>query len=139
MPKIEVINKNGENQILVNDIEVKEVKQLTSAGHYIAIGALLCLIPSFPDELSKINSKAKYGEIRGLANYRLGKYGDTRFKVDHMDIEIHAEIADEYLKDHELVAQRHIDHGCLWTRSMKKGIPINLHVKRHPSKQSEIK
>ena len=129
MTKIEVIrDEKGESRIIINDKDIKDIKKFES-GQLIAAGALLCLTASFEDELSQINPEAKYGEIKASATYKLGKYDDSRFYVDHMDIEVDAKIPDKYINEHKMVVKRHEEHGCLWTRSLKKGFKVNFNFK----------
>jgi hypothetical protein len=101
-----------------------------SAGQLIAAGALLCLVGSVPDELSKLNNSAKYGEIRSSASYKFEKFDESRYIVDHMDLNLETEIADKYQHEYELVAEGHREKGCLWTGSLKKGIKINYNFTR---------
>jgi uncharacterized OsmC-like protein len=134
--KVTVIRKaNGDTQILFNnkdmqDMEIKNIdKSAFSCGRLIAAAALVCLTGSFPDELGKMKPDAKYGEIRASASYTIRKYDSERYIADHMDIELEAEVSDEDLKEHQAVVKRHEEHGCLWTRSLKKGFKINFHFK----------
>jgi uncharacterized OsmC-like protein len=128
--RIEVISRGeGESKILFDNKDIKDVSNY-SAGQLIAAGALLCLVGSFPDELSKLNPQAKYGEIRSSASYKFEKFDESRYIVDHMDLNLDFEIDDKYLCEHEAVVKMHQERGCLWTRSLKKGMKINYSFNR---------
>jgi outer membrane usher protein FimD/PapC len=128
--RIEVIRKrSGETKILIDNKDIKNVSEY-SAGQLIAAGALLCLTGSFPDELTKLNPSAKYGEIRSYASYKFAKFDEARYSVDSMNLNLELEIPDEFLREHEIVAKMHEERGCLWTRSLKKGIKINYNFSR---------
>lgn len=128
--RIEVIRKqSGETTILFDNKNIKDVTDY-SAGQLIAAGALLCVTGSFTDELTELNPSAKYGEIRSSASYKFAKFDETRYCVDSMNLNLELEVPDEYLREHEIVAQGHRERGCLWTRSLKKGIKINYNFRR---------
>jgi hypothetical protein len=128
--QIEVIQSvDGKTKILFDGKDIKEMSNY-SAGQMISAGALLCLVGSFPDELSKLNSAAKYGEIRSSASYKFEKFDESRYMVEHMDLSLDAEIDDKYQKEHEQVVKMHMEKGCLWTRSLKRGIKINYNFSR---------
>ena len=126
---------NGDCTIKFNnkdmeDIEIKNAdKSAFSPGRLIAAAALFCLAESFPDELGKVRPDAKYGEIRASATYNIVKYDERRYIADHMDIDLEADVMDEDREEHKTVVERHMEHGCLWTRSLKKGFMVNYHFK----------
>ena len=128
-------NVNGDYEIHFNckdmqDFEIRDGdKSAFSPGRLIAAAALICLTGSLSSEMSKMKPDAKYGEIRAHATYKLGKDDAGRYSADQMDLFLEADVDEKDLVEHQALVKMFEEHGCVWTRSLKKGFKINYHLR----------
>ena len=60
--------------------------------------------------------------------WRYGKDETGRRIIDSMEITINVDVPDTLRLEHEKVEKEHVEHGCMITRSLKRGFPIKLNI-----------
>jgi hypothetical protein len=125
---------NGDYEVHFNckdmqDFEIKDGDNSAfSPGRLIASAALICLTGSLQSELAKKKPGSKYGEIRGRATYKLVKDEAGLYAENQMDLFLDVVVDKCDLAEHQALVKMFMEHGCVWTRSLKKRFAINYHI-----------
>jgi uncharacterized OsmC-like protein len=99
-----------------------------SNTHLLAAAALICISGSMEYELGILKQDARYKELESSIRWRYGKDESGRRIIDSMEINVNVEVPDELRSEFSEVVKEHMDHGCLITRSLKRGFPIKLNI-----------
>jgi uncharacterized OsmC-like protein len=94
----------------------------------LAAATLNCITSSFEYELDVLNKGARYDSLESRIHWRFGKDESGRRIIDSITIDIDLDVPEELKSEHEKVVEEHANHGCTITRSLKRGIPINIRV-----------
>ena len=99
----------------------------------LAAAVLNCITSSFEYELDVLKKGARYDALDSKIHWRYSKDESGRRVIDSIVIDINLDVPDE-LDEHVKVVDEHMNHGCTITRSLKRGIPIELRIneKRNP-------
>jgi len=100
-----------------------------SNSHLMAAAALNCISSSMEYELDALKKDARYGSLDSSLRWRYGKDESGRRIIDAMTININVDVPEELGSEFSKVVKEHMDHGCMLTRSLKKGIKIELNIK----------
>ena len=115
----------GQNQ----DIEISNWWETDfSNSKHIAAGVLNCITSSFEWELNALKEGARYTALDSKIRWRYGKDGSGRRLIESMTIDINLKVPEELRSEHGKVVDEHNNHGCTWTRSLKKGIDVKLNI-----------
>ena len=95
---------------------------------HIAAGVLCCITSSFEWELNELKKGARYKELDSKLSWKYGKDESRRNIIKSMTIDINLKVPDEHSLEHVKVLNEHNNHGCMWTRSLKHGIEVNLNI-----------
>ena len=113
----------------MKDIEIKNWwKTDYNNSMHIAAGLLNCITSSFEWELNALKENARYKELDSKIHWRYGKDESGKRIIESMTIDVNLKVPDELRSEHEKVVDEHSNHGCTWTRSLKRGIPIKLNI-----------
>lgn len=94
----------------------------------LAAAALNCITASFEYELDALKKNARYDSLDSKIHWRYGKDESGRRIIERITIDVYLAVRDELREEHVKVVEEHMTHGCMITRSLKKGIPIELRV-----------
>ena len=92
----------------------------------LAAAVLNCITSSVEYELNSLKDGARYAELDSVIRWRLGKDESGRRIIKSMKININLDIPEDMRSEHDKVLEEHMNHGCTLTRSLKRGIPIEL-------------
>jgi len=92
------------------------------------VWGLNCITTSFEYELEVLKKGARYSELDSKIRWRHGKDDSGRRIIESMTIDINLKVPEEIRSEHLKVIDEHVNHGCTWTRSLKRGIQINLNI-----------
>ena len=90
--------------------------------------ALMCISESFEWELDFLKKGARYNSLDSKIHWRFGKDESGRRIIERISIDINLTVPDELQEMHEKVLNEHLNNGCTITRSLKRGIPIELRI-----------
>ena len=90
--------------------------------------ALMCISESFEWELDVLKKGARYDSLDSKIHWRYGKNESGRRIIERITIDVNLSVPDELGEEHEKVVDEHMNHGCTITRSLKRGIPIELRI-----------
>ena len=99
-----------------------------SNGRLIAAGALICISGSMEYELDVLKKGARFESLESSLRWRYGKDESGRRIVEAMTINIDVGVPEEIRQEFPEVVKEHMDHGCTWTRSLKKGIKVEINI-----------
>jgi uncharacterized OsmC-like protein len=123
----------GTNDILFNYGQMKNIhienwweNMDFSNTRLLTAGILNCISGSFEYELDVLKKGARYDKLDSKIRWRYGKDESGRRIIDRITIEINLKVPEELREEHMKVVDEHMNHGCTITRSVKKGIPIEL-------------
>ena len=94
----------------------------------LAAAVLNCITSSFEYELDVLKKDARYDALDSKIHWRYGKDESGRRIIDSIEININLEVPDNIQQEHLKVVKEHMNHGCTITRSLKRGIPIELKI-----------
>ena len=94
----------------------------------LTAGALICISSSMEYELDVLKKDARFKSIESSLHWRYGKDESGRRIIDTITININVDVSDELRSEFLEVVKEHMDHGCTLTRSLKKGIKIDLNI-----------
>jgi len=94
----------------------------------LAAAVLNCITSSIEYELDVLKKSARYDSLDSKIHWRLGKDDSGRRIIESITIDVNLGVPDEHGLEHEKVVEEHMNHGCTLTRSLKRGIPIELRV-----------
>ncbi len=111
------------------DIEIRNwwVTDFNNSMH-IAAGVLNCITSSFEWELNELKKDARYKELDSAISWKHGKDESGRNIIKSMTIDVNMKVPEELRSEHLKVVDEHENHGCMWTRSLKRGIDIKLNI-----------
>ena len=113
----------------MKDIEIRNWWETDfSNAKHIAAGVLNCITSSFEWELDALMKGARYSELNSKIRWRHGKDESGRRIIESMTIDINLDVPEELRSEHLKVVDEHENHGCTWTRSLKRGIEIKLNI-----------
>ena len=125
----------GTNDIIFNYGQMKDIhiENWWEIGGFsntrlLAAGILSCITDSFEWELDVLKKGARYEELDSKIRWRYGKDESGRRMIDGITIEINLKVPEELREEHMKVVEEHVNHSCMITRSVKKGIPIELKI-----------
>ena len=123
----------GTNDIIFNYGQMKDIhienwweNMDFSNTRLLTAGILSCITDSFEWELDVLEKGARYDELNSRIRWRYGKDESGRRIINGITIEINLKVPEEVREKHMKVVQEHMNHGCTITRSVKRGIPIEL-------------
>ena len=123
----------GTNDIIFNYGQMKDIhvenwweKMDFSNFRLVSAGILNCISGSFEYELDELEKGARYDELNSKIRWRNGKDESGRRIINGITIEINLKVPKELREEHMKVVEEHVNHGCTITRSVKRGIPIEL-------------
>jgi uncharacterized OsmC-like protein len=94
----------------------------------LAAAALNCMTSSFEYELDVLNKDARYNSLDSKIHWRYGKDESGRRVIERFTIDINLDIPDDLQEEHLKVVEEHMNHGCMITRSLKRGVSIKLRI-----------
>jgi len=94
----------------------------------LAAAVLNCITSSVEYELDTLKEGARYNDLDTAIRWRLGKDESGRRIIESMEININVEVPESLRSEHNKVLEEHTGHGCTLTRSLKRGIPIELKI-----------
>ena len=94
----------------------------------LAAAALNCITASFEYELDALKKDARYDSVDSKIHWRYGKDESGRRIIERITIDINLDVPNELRMEHVKVVEEHLNHGCMITRSLKKGISIELRI-----------
>ena len=113
----------------MKDIEIRNWWETDfSNTKLIAAGVLNCITSSIEWELNALKGEARYEELESKIRWRLGKDESGRRIIESMTIDVNLKVPEDLNSEHMKVVEEHKNHGCTWTRSLKRGINIELNV-----------
>ena len=121
----------------MKDIHIKNWRALLGevdfSGHFsntrlLTAVALNCITASFEYELDALKKDSRYDAVDSKIHWRYGKDESGRRIIERITIDVNLVVPDELREEHEKVVDEHLNHGCMITRSLKKGIPIELKI-----------
>lgn len=96
----------------------------------LAAAALICFSASMEYELDVLKPGARYTDLESYLRWRLGKDETGHAIIKSIEIDVKVDVPEEHRLEFREVVKEHIDHGCLITRSLKKGIPIKFNISK---------
>ena len=99
-----------------------------SNSKLLGAAVLNCITSSFEWELDVLKKGARYSVLDSRIHWRYGKDDSGRRIIERITIDVNLEVPDELKDEHMKVIEEHMNHGCMITRSLKRGIPIELKI-----------
>jgi organic hydroperoxide reductase OsmC/OhrA len=94
----------------------------------LAAAALICFSAFMEYELDVLKPGARYKDLESSLRWRLGKDETGHAVIKSIEIDVKVDVPEEYRSEFREVVKEHNDHGCLITRSLKRGIPIKFSI-----------
>ena len=113
----------------MKDIDIDNIWEVDfSNTHLLMASALMCISESFEWELDVLKEGSRYDSLDSKIHWRFGKDESGRRIIERITIDVNLSVPDELRELHEKVVDEHINHGCTITRSLKRGIPLELRI-----------
>jgi uncharacterized OsmC-like protein len=113
----------------MKDIHIENWWKVDFSNIRLLMAATLsCITASFEYELDVLKKDARYDSLNSKIHWSYGKDESGRRIIDHITIEVNLSVPDELREEHSKVLDEHMKHGCTTTRSLKRGIPIELRI-----------
>ena len=113
----------------MKDIHIENWWEVDFSNTKLLSAAVLnCITSSFEYELDVLKKGARYSTLDSKIHWRYGKDESGRRIIDSITIYINLEVPDDIQPEHLKVVDEHMNHGCTITRSLKRGIPIELKI-----------
>jgi uncharacterized OsmC-like protein len=113
----------------MEDINIENIWETDFSNiRLLMASALMCISESFEWELDVLKKGARYDSLDSKIHWRFGKDKSGRRIIERITIDVNLTVPDDLREQHKKVVAEHMNHGCTITRSLKRGIPLELRI-----------